>query len=754
MKHWLLWALLIILAFPGFSQIDSLKKALDRSEGKEQLTILDALAQATVKTQDGLSWADKLKAAAIDQGDSYYIALSHHYRGSAFESEGNIPISILEHLEGIKLFTQISRLDKVARQHVNIGNRYADIGLYDSALSSYGRGEELAKLANDTMALYGSIVNISTIHHDRGDKEKELEYLMKAQDLVAGIGDPDQLALMKYNIAVFYAEDGQRKKAHDLIKESYATYQKTNNAFGMGSVHTLWAEFHFKDGKQDSALLELDKAIELYEKSGDVNRVALILMNQGAVLSTFGRSEEGIRKIDMAYDIFKEIGDKRFVGKTLIAKAEHQRAKKDFTGAIKLAEEAVAIGEEIWVRADLINWTRLLADLYVENKQYEKGFNALERHSALKDSINEENKSEAIAKMEAQFQTERKQLEIESLKSEKAFQDIELEHEENKRLGLTIGLILTLLMVVVIGFALVQKKKDNRLISAQKTEVEFQNKEIELQRIVLEEKNREITDSITYAKRIQEAILPEEEFWSTHLPDSFVLYKPKDIVAGDFYWMEKRDNLVLFAAADCTGHGAPGAMVSVVCHNALNRAVREYGLIRPAEILNKVRELVVETFESQLDQTSDTIKDGMDIALCSMDLNAKTVSYAGAHNPLWLISKHDHDLAMRTEKDDLKLYEIKADKQPIGSFEAARPFADHTIKLNSGATIYVFSDGYSDQFGGDRGKKFKQASMRDLILNIQGTSLDEQKSTLGNTIDSWRGELEQIDDICIIGIRV
>ncbi len=309
-------------------------------------------------------------------------------------------------------------------------------------------------------------------------------------------------------------------------------------------------------------------------------------------------------------------------------------------------------------------------------------------------------------------------------------------------------------MVVVIGFALVQKKKDNRLISAQKTEVEFQNKEIELQRIVLEEKNREITDSITYAKRIQEAILPEEEFWSTHLPDSFVLYKPKDIVAGDFYWMEKRDNLVLFAAADCTGHGAPGAMVSVVCHNALNRAVREYGLIRPAEILNKVRELVVETFESQLDQTSDTIKDGMDIALCSMDLNAKTVSYAGAHNPLWLISKHDHDLAMRTEKDDLKLYEIKADKQPIGSFEAARPFADHTIKLNSGDTIYVFSDGYSDQFGGDRGKKFKQASMRDLILNIQGTSLDEQKSTLGNTIDSWRGELEQIDDICVIGIRV
>ena len=167
-------------------------------------------------------------------------------------------------------------------------------------------------------------------------------------------------------------------------------------------------------------------AIELYEKSGDVNRVALILMNQGAVLSTLGRTEEGIRKINMAYDIFTEIGDLRFVGKTLIAKAEHRRAERDYVGAIKYAEEAVAIGEEIWVRADLINWTRILADLYVENNQFQKGFITLERHSALKDSINEENKSEAIAKMEAQFQTERKQLEIESLKSEKAFQNIAL----------------------------------------------------------------------------------------------------------------------------------------------------------------------------------------------------------------------------------------------------------------------------------------------------------------------------------------
>lgn len=218
--------------------------------------------------------------------------------------------------------------------------------------------------------------------------------------------------------------------------------------------------------------------------------------------------------------------------------------------------------------------------------------------------------------------------------------------------------------------------------------------------------------------------------------------------------MEKHENLVLFAAADCTGHGVPGAMVSVVCHNALNRAVREYGLIKLANILNKVRELVIETFESQLDQATDTIKDGMDIALCAMDLEAKTVSYAGAHNPLWLISTHDYDLTQRAEKNDLKLYEVKADKQPIGAFDASVSFADHTIQLNSGDSIYVFSDGYSDQFGGERGKKFKQAFMRDLILSVQGTSLAEQENTLGNTIATWRGELEQIDDICVIGIRV
>ncbi|MBL4669025.1 MAG: tetratricopeptide repeat protein, partial [Flavobacteriales bacterium] len=206
--------------------------------------------------------------------------------------------------------------------------------------------------------------------------------------------------------------------------------------------------------------------------------------------------------------------------------------------------------------------------------------------------------------------------------------------------------------------------------------------------VLIENKNKEITDSITYAKRIQNAIFPPAKVVKEFLEESFILYKPKDIVAGDFYWLEHKDGKVLFAVADCTGHGVPGAMVSVVCNNALNRSVREYGMIGPGEILTKTREIVVQEFG----RSDEDVKDGMDIALCSLE--GKTLEYAGAHNPLWVIRKGE-------------ILETKADKQPIGQFDNLKPYITHSFELQKADSIYIFSDGYVDQFGGEKGKKFK-----------------------------------------------
>jgi serine phosphatase RsbU (regulator of sigma subunit) len=256
-----------------------------------------------------------------------------------------------------------------------------------------------------------------------------------------------------------------------------------------------------------------------------------------------------------------------------------------------------------------------------------------------------------------------------------------------------------------------------------------------ISRNILEEKNTEILDSINYAKRIQSAILPSDEFVSQHFPNSFILYKPKDIVAGDFYWMEVTDEAVFIAAADCTGHGVPGAMVSVVCNNALNRSVREFGLRAPGEILDKTREIVIAEFA----EGGEDVKDGMDIALLAFS-NDK-LKYAGAHNPLWVIRKGE-------------IIETKADKQPIGKFEPILPYTTHEFDLKKEDSIYIFSDGFVDQFGGDKGKKLKSQKFRDRLIEIQDRSLADQKADLDRAFEAWKGDLEQVDDVCIIGLRV
>lgn len=311
----------------------------------------------------------------------------------------------------------------------------------------------------------------------------------------------------------------------------------------------------------------------------------------------------------------------------------------------------------------------------------------------------------------------------------------------------------------------------------------------------LEESHKEITDSIAYAKRIQNAILPPDKYFKSYLPESFVFYKPKDIVAGDFYWMEMvnseetkvmsdenpllkphHSKQILFAAADCTGHGVPGAMVSVICNNGLNRSVREHNLTEPADILNKTREIVIKEFE----KSEEEVKDGMDIALCSLRYNKETetatLKYAGAHNPLWVIRSIRHSAldAESPEKNELDnqasndvlakylslttdnylLYEIKADKQPIGKFDKLKDYTNHELNLNKGDLIYIFSDGYADQFGGVKGKKLKSSNFKKLLLENCHLSMDEQKEKIADFFESWKNGYEQLDDVCVIGVKI
>ena len=266
-------------------------------------------------------------------------------------------------------------------------------------------------------------------------------------------------------------------------------------------------------------------------------------------------------------------------------------------------------------------------------------------------------------------------------------------------------------------------------------EVQQVNRELSNTLQTVEDQKSSIISSINYAKRIQSAVLPPLASFEEHLPESFIMYEPKDIVAGDFYWLEVKHGKVLFAAADCTGHGVPGAMVSVICNNGLNRSVREHGLSVPGEILDKAREIVIQEFEKSLEE----VQDGMDIALCS--LKGSTLEYAGAYNPLWLVRNGE-------------LLETKANKQPIGKFRKADPFTTTTIELQKGDTFYIFSDGFQDQFGGLNDKKFSRRRFKELLMGIQGLEMSAQKRRLEKVFKEWIGNGQQLDDVCIIGIRI
>jgi serine phosphatase RsbU (regulator of sigma subunit) len=267
--------------------------------------------------------------------------------------------------------------------------------------------------------------------------------------------------------------------------------------------------------------------------------------------------------------------------------------------------------------------------------------------------------------------------------------------------------------------------------------VKERTQEVEQALAEVHRQKSEITDSIHYAKRIQSAILPADRILKENLKQLFIFYKPKDIVAGDFYWTERVDDIVYFAVADCTGHGVPGAMVSVVCHNALNSALKEFKLRKPSAILNKVRELVIETFE----KSDEDVTDGMDIGLCAFNSKEMKLAYAGANIPLYIVR-------------DSKLNMIKADKQPIGKHSESRAFTQHEIAIQKNDMIYMLSDGFADQFGGEKGKKFRTSKLKELLLEISSSSVSQQRKQMEKCFSKWKGDLDQVDDVTVVGVRV
>ncbi len=305
-------------------------------------------------------------------------------------------------------------------------------------------------------------------------------------------------------------------------------------------------------------------------------------------------------------------------------------------------------------------------------------------------------------------------------------------------------------------------KETERKKTAHAAEMLEKKENAEKRTRIAEQRNRDITDSIRYAQRLQAAIQPPDQLFRKVLPDSFVVYIPKDIVAGDFYWLHYLPrprgwnvdgDRVLFAVGDCTGHGVPGALVSMVCNDALRRAVQEFACTSPADILNKACKLIIGSFKPD----DEEVYDGMDISLCALNTTTLKLEWAGAFNPLYIIRENggpDLHPNLHKEKENSRLEEIKADRRSVGLDGINLPFTNHHIQLQQGDMLYLFSDGYPDQFGGPKGKKFRTKQFKELLLRLHRLPVKKQKACLLDAFVHWKGNLEQVDDVCVMGIRI
>jgi serine phosphatase RsbU (regulator of sigma subunit) len=353
----------------------------------------------------------------------------------------------------------------------------------------------------------------------------------------------------------------------------------------------------------------------------------------------------------------------------------------------------------------------------------------LKKHIALKNEVESSKQSKQMLKQESKYEAE-KFIAHEQAEAEKQ-QLIEAAENKWKNIVMTLVIAVALILVYVAIVSvrrLKSTKVKNELIREINDELRYQKKEI--------------TDSISYARRIQNAILPSSDMIAEFLPNSFVYYNPKDIVAGDFYWIstptESAADKVLFAVADCTGHGVPGAIMSVICGNALSSAVKEFDLNSPEQILNKANAIIQEALRT----TADDVRDGMDIALCLWNKATNKLHYSGAFNSFYCCRNGE-------------LIILKADRIPVGKYvQTDKTFTLHEMSLQQGDTFYLFTDGYADQFGGVKGKKFKTNALKAMLLSICEQPLAAQKAFLVQRFEEWRGDLEQVDDVCVLGVRV
>jgi len=654
--------------------------------------------------------------------------------------------------------------------------------------SEAGMNEEQAAVAESMADIYFSMYRYSAsadwyarargLYNESGNTKKASDALLKSADASYQAGDMDQ-ALSKY------------------LSASIESGQETD----LSSMYNSIGVIHFEMENYDEALKYYDMSISSAETKGNVKEMAMSLNNIGNVKYEGEDYNSALQYYNRSVMAKNRIEYKEGIAVSLHNIANVYRKTGDYKKALeyysKSEKFALASGN-----TDVIyeNYGAL-ADIYSKMKDCGKALQYYKLYSETrhliarkqgKDQINESSPYYANMldkgsdldilrdemrkqRLLAFYESSRKQKEIEYLNLQNQLNEQRLQNNENqiKTQRLLIiaagaGLLLLLLFMFSLFRQIRQKKRANMLLAEQNEEINAQKHEIESQRdLLIDQKEKierihlELTDSIRYAQRIQNAVLSSVKILTDHFPETFILYKPLEIVSGDFYWSVLSGNKLVFCVADCTGHGVPGAFMSMLGISFLNEIVLNENQTQPDIILNYLRDSTIQAL-GQKENTdrygTNRIRDGMDIALCTINLDTLELQFAGANNPLYIVTGYSSlvtgDANQQPATSNQELIELKGDKMPIGVYERMDNFTLKTYQLSKGDILFMFSDGYVDQFGGPNGKKFKNKALKELFLSNCMHPMSEQQQIIAKTHDEWKGKMHQIDDVTLLGIKI
>lgn len=573
------------------------------------------------------------------------------------------------------------------------GNSHFYAGENQRSLESFIASHGYFTRLKDSLGISSVLMGIANYYYQTKDFKKAILHFTDALNIRQRMGDSAYSANIMQNLAIAYEGDQQFDKAEKLLLQSLEIKKKMNDEVAIAFSYAAIGKHYLNRGIPEKGLPFLKKAMEMRRKFADRYGLANAGLGLGVIYSRLGRYPEALI--------------------TLREVLENAR----ITQATKIQLESL----------------NELSEIFGKLKKYDSAWHYSRLFTALNDSFMNEDKNKQMSEMQTRFETAEKEKENELLKKDNL-----LKEEEGKRKTVVIwSVAATGLILLLFGMyswkAYRQKQRANTLLEIQKSE-------ISAQKLIIEEKNKDITDSIAYAQRIQKALLPGEQFLKKYLKDLFILYKPRDIVSGDFYWSLFHHDHLYIAVADCTGHGVPGAFMSMIGMSLLNEIIVERKIQNPALALDILREEVIRRLNPEGEAEVRT--DGMDMVLLRINKERTNLEYAAAFNSLYLVRNGN-------------LVEQKADKMPVGKHEGLLDsFAKHSIALQPEDRIYLFTDGFADQFGGPKGKKFRYSQLEKLITRISPLPMKDQQRELEGAFAEWRKALEQVDDVTGIGLKI